>query len=232
MNEINVLAIDTATETLGICLKTKDNNILSLCIKMGFEHSKVLIPRIAFLLDQAKIKTNDIDLVVCSIGPGSFTGLRIGLATLKGFIAGIGCTLVGIPSLDAYAYSHFLHNEVAIPVIDARKKRYYSAFYQNGARISSYMDISRENLIKKIAVFKKSIITGPAAQDIYSYALNTINKKCINLDPEYIITNPYSLLKAGIQKYSIDKQGDNDILSPLYIRKSEAELNNIFSKLT
>lgn len=99
---MNILSIDTAAEILYVGVKT-DKAFLENIRAMGLKHAETLIPLIRSMLKEIELSPGDLDLVVCSQGPGSFTGLRIGLATAKGISEGAGCPLVSIPTLDALA---------------------------------------------------------------------------------------------------------------------------------
>jgi tRNA threonylcarbamoyladenosine biosynthesis protein TsaB len=219
---MNVCAIDTATEILGICLKTDSNIIISLSLRMGFQHSTLLMPWIEHVLKQADMKAGDLDLLVCSTGPGSFTGLRIGLATIKGLAGGIGCPVIGVPTLDFLAYGLLMCDGIIVPVIDAKKKHFYVALYKDGNRISDYLDTGIDELLQKLFSYRKVILTGPAADTIWQ--TGNSRKQKLLLDPGFAISNPYLLLELGVRKYEKEKKGNPPTMGPLYLRKSEAEL--------
>ena len=228
---MNILAIDTSTEVLGICLITKEHQVLSLSFKIGFKHSTLLVPWIEKLFKQAGILPSRLDLIVCSKGPGSFTGLRIGLSTAKGLAYGAGCPLVCISSLDAIAFGLKEYQGVVVPVIDARKNRFYSAFYKDGRRITGYFDITKEALLNNCRTYNRVLLTGPGANIIF-HSISIPNKnRIIKLDPGCALLHPFFLLKAGREKYVLNKQGDPDSIGPLYVRKSEAEIQQEKKKM-
>ncbi|MBN2439910.1 MAG: tRNA (adenosine(37)-N6)-threonylcarbamoyltransferase complex dimerization subunit type 1 TsaB [Spirochaetales bacterium] len=222
---MNILAIDTSTEILGISIKTREEQILNISLKMGFQHALFLVSWIEQLCEQAELKPSDLDLVVCSIGPGSFTGLRIGLSTAKGIACGADCPVIGISSLDTIVYGHRYYPGVIVPVIDARKNRFYSGIYQEGKRISEYFDISLDDLLEKCMEYKKVLVAGPGAKILMDSVKNDQKKTIFDLDPGYTVTNPFFLLKAGSDVYALNKKGDPDTAGPLYLRKSEAEIH-------
>jgi len=223
----NILAIDTATESLGICLQSGEKRILNLTLKIGFQHSVFLVPWIHKLIDQSGIGLSQLDLLICSIGPGSFTGLRIGLSTAKGIAQGADCPVVGVPTLNAIAAGFTHYRGIIVPVIDARKNRFYSAIYEGSERITEYLDISQQDLINRCLDFESVHLTGPAANIIAEAMEKQSLKDAFALDPGYAMINPYFLLKAGIKKYFLDKKGNPDSMGPFYIRKSEAEIKQI-----
>ncbi len=98
---MNVISVDCATETLCICLKTA-NATWTFMKKAGLTHAEAVAPWIKRLCDDAGMQPSDLELVVAGIGPGSFTGLRIALATAKGLALGASCSIVGVSTLDAH----------------------------------------------------------------------------------------------------------------------------------
>ncbi|MBN2533201.1 MAG: tRNA (adenosine(37)-N6)-threonylcarbamoyltransferase complex dimerization subunit type 1 TsaB [Spirochaetales bacterium] len=221
---MNILAIETSTETLGICFQNKKKHIVNLSIKMGFQHSVLLMPWVGKVLEQAGADSLRLDMVICSLGPGSFTGLRIGLATAKGLAFGADCPLIGICSLDAIALGFRYCREIVIPVIDAKKNRYYSAFYREGKRITDYFDMTKETLLDNCRTYTEILLTGPGAKAVFDSLSESDRNSQFRLDPGYALINPFFLLTAGVEKYQLNKQGDPDSIGPFYLRKSEAEM--------
>ncbi|MBN1699872.1 MAG: tRNA (adenosine(37)-N6)-threonylcarbamoyltransferase complex dimerization subunit type 1 TsaB [Spirochaetales bacterium] len=225
---MNVCAIDSATETLGICLKTKDDTLISLSLKMGFKHARLLVPWLERLLEQASLEASDLDLVVCSIGPGSFTGLRIGLATAKGLAHGAGCPIIGIPTLDVLASGCEVRSGITVPVIDAKKNRFYAALYERGIRTGDYLDIGIPELLHILSPFGEVVLTGPAAMVIYQAGKKETQN--LLLDPGFSTIDPSSLLRLGESRFEKEQKGDIPTLGPLYLRKSEAEIKKGMEK--
>ena len=219
---LNILAVDTSTETLGLCLKT-ENALLRVSQKADFRHAQTLGPRIKQMCAEADINPGRLDLIAVSIGPGSFTGLRIGLATAKGLAFGADCPLIGVPTLDAVAWTHKYFKGTVVPVINAKKNRLYSAFYENDEKITDYLDISGTDLLGKIEKLENVLLTGPYAEELYKETANLKNSTQISLDPDFSLINSYSLLQKGIILYNNTGTHTGEAV-PLYLRKSEAEL--------
>jgi tRNA threonylcarbamoyladenosine biosynthesis protein TsaB len=224
---LNTLAIDTATESLGLCLQT-ENTSINFSMKIGLKHTQRLVPWIERLCGEANLQTTAIDLLVVSIGPGSFTGLRIGLATAKGFAIGAGCDLVGVPTLDTWAWSLRYFDGIIVPALDAKKSRIYAAFYRDGEKISDYLDLSPEDLASEINSYRKKetpiIVTGPFAPYLIEKMKKSADKPLPFLDPGHAMLNPAFLLDRG--KLIFNREGSHGHnLTPLYLRKSEAEIH-------
>jgi len=219
---MNVLAIDTATEVLGIALSTGGERRVTT-VRIGLKHSETLLPWIKFLIEDSGIKLDDLQLIVCSLGPGSFTGLRIGLATAKGLASGSHCPLIGIPGLDALAFRYRSFRGVVIPLSDARRKKVYTALYRQGERISEYLDIPMTKLALDLKEFDNLLLTGSEAEVFARIIGEEQSREGITLDRGLPFTDPESLLEIGQELFN--RKGNIQYnLEPLYLRKSEAEI--------
>ena len=219
---MNVLAIDTATEVLGIALSTGGERRVTT-VRIGLKHSETLLPWIKLLIEDSGIQLDDLQLIVCSLGPGSFTGLRIGLAAAKGLAAGSPCPLIGIPGLDALAFRYRSFRGVVIPLSDARRNMVYAALYRQGERISDYLHIPLTRLALDLQEFDNLLLTGSEAEVLARIIAEEQSREGVTLDKGLPFTDPESLLEIG--KELFDRKGNIQYnLEPLYLRKSEAEI--------
>ncbi len=219
---MNILSLDTSTEALGLCLQA-DNQLRISIIKAGLKHSETLLPKLNQIILEAGITPRNLQLIVCSIGPGSFTGVRIGLATAKGIAEGCGCPLIGISNLDALAYRFRYFDGLVAPVLSAMRKRYYSALYQKGVRVSDYLDISLDALVERLSAPGRILLTGSQGDALFK-RLQSAGSCTITLDAGYPLTDPQALLEIGQKLYNENRLPVEEI-KPLYLRKSEAEIN-------
>lgn len=225
---MNVLAIDTATALLGIGLEAGEN-YYEFNQNVGLHHTEHLLVEIQELLKKAALKAGELDLLVVSKGPGSFTGLRIGMSAAKGFAFAAGIPLVSVPTLDLYAYGRESFDGLVVPVMDARKQRIYTAFYERGIRKSEYLDLFPASIAEHIAASKKVLFTGPYADSMLGYlsgpevdvSLESVDMK---IDPLYGSPASWQLVQLGKTLFR-EKGADADSDGPLYIRPSEAELS-------
>lgn len=216
---MNVLAFDTSNGVFSICLQT-DQNRFDFISSRGFKHSETLVTEVESFLNRGDISVSDLDLIVCPSGPGSFTGLRIGMATAKGLSLGSGVPMVTVPTLDMIAYGFDFFDGIVVPLIDARKKRYYTAIFEKGKKISDYLDLSPEDILSMIKEYDKALLTGPDALEFSQ--LITLNKG-ISID---ILTNKSwagNLITPGIMKFQ-ESGPSHDSEGPVYLRRSEAEI--------
>jgi tRNA threonylcarbamoyladenosine biosynthesis protein TsaB len=216
------LAIDASTGVLGLAVR-KDEAKAALSIRRAAKAAPILLPSIQALMAQIGLETAELQLVVCSVGPGSFTGIRIGLATAKGISFGIPCPLVGVSSHDAFAYPYSGFDGDVFPVIDARKGRIYSGLYRGGERIGDYLDVTPVELRERLDSSGRCLLAGPDAGEIRRLLWTPDEAASGNMVSAAPYTDPIALLDAGERKFAREGADPGGPL-PLYLRKSEAEI--------
>ncbi len=125
-----ILAIETATEQVGVAIGGHEGVIANLEIVRGRRHAEVLTPAIEFLCKQADIELADLGCIAVDLGPGLFTGMRVGLATAKALALALRLPMIGISSLDLLAFPCRHTERVVVPVIDARKNEVFWSIYR------------------------------------------------------------------------------------------------------
>ena len=127
---MNILAIDTSALTATAAILSDDTLLGEMSITTKLTHSQTIMPMIDELLKKVSLDITDIDLFACSEGPGSFTGLRIGIGTIKGLAYGLGKPVVGVSTLEALAHNIAYTDCVIAPIMDARRGQVYNALYK------------------------------------------------------------------------------------------------------
>ena len=128
---MKILGIDTSTKFLNVALLDGDTIKASFCDKGELRHSSLIIPAIDMVLKKSKLSLKNLDAISLSIGPGSFTGLRIGVTTCKAINLALGIPIVSVATLDAIAYNFTDEKDrLLCPVIDAKKQMVYASFYK------------------------------------------------------------------------------------------------------
>lgn len=127
---MKVLSADTSTDVNTVAIVSDDQLLGEISINAGKRHSERLIPLVDTLLTEVQLSIDDIDLLAISIGPGSFTGLRVGLSTWKGIAIAKGLPLIGVPSLDAMTRLAPFYDIFVCPILDARMKEVFAGIYQ------------------------------------------------------------------------------------------------------
>ena len=124
------LAIECATQTVSIALLDREKILADLYLDAGRGHSEVLLPALEKLFLLTGLTTERIDLLVCTTGPGSFTGVRIGVSTIKGLAVATGKPIVGVSTLEALAMTVYPSRRLICPLLDARKNQVYAGLYR------------------------------------------------------------------------------------------------------
>jgi tRNA threonylcarbamoyladenosine biosynthesis protein TsaB len=213
---VNVLCLDTATEALCLCVLGGES-WASLVVRRGLQHSPALLPLAERLLADVDRTVKDLDLVVCSVGPGSFTGIRIGIATALGIGHGRGIPVVGVSTLDAIARTWAAHPGDVFPVIDARRGNIYTARYRAGVRHGDYLDLSPAEMADLLGGADAPVLAGPDAPLIRGL----LGPGAEGIPVSQSI-DPRAALALGIE--ILQTQGAEAAYPrPLYLRKSEAE---------
>lgn len=232
---MTILAIETTAKMGGISI-LKKGEILAESMHSGFEtYCSRLVPEIENMLYNLNISWKDLTGVAISIGPGSFTGLRIGMATAKAICFSLDIPIFGIPTLDALAMNITPSQDLLIcPVIDARKEQIYAAIYtykdNKLTKISPYMAIKPIEFVKTLSGQNEKICFLGDGLIKYKEIFNSFfqTTRC------FASQETLNYVKASNIAYlawlrSQNGQKDNSFtLQPIYIRPSDAEVKKIF----
>jgi len=223
---MKILGIDTATPFLALGVVEEDKVLSELRFNAGQTHAQILIPSIDKVLKEASLKLKELDGIAISIGPGSFTGLRIGLATAKGLCFASGKPLISVPTLDGLVYSQRSSPYPLVPILDAKKNEVYSAIYNSKdgeiKRVSDYWVTSIEKLVAKIP--EEVIFLGLGLEVFKENLSKLCGEKAYFLEGEGNLPRGTAIAFLGLEKFRRSEFGDLDELEPLYLRSSEQEL--------
>ena len=228
-----ILGIETATMTGGVALVNAKRVISEYTLNVRTTHTARLMPAIDQILGDSSVDKSDIDGIAISIGPGSFTGLRIGMATAKGLALGLGIPLLGIPTLDALAWNIPFAMYQICTLLDARKKEvYYSLFRyaETGEHTGSplqqlvpYQVMPPDELVKQID--EKTIFLGDAV-DVYKDFLSEKLGELAAFAPDVQnLPRAATVAEMGLLKLEAGDHLDLAAAEPIYIRPSDAELS-------
>ena len=223
---MRVLSIDTATEAAS-CAVIEDNRLLGE-ITFNFEkqHSVILMPMIDNLLSSLHMDISSMDGFIASKGPGSFTGLRIGMSTIKGLSFGSQKPFISVSTLDALAYNLAYSSGIICPILDALRDNVYTALYtfegEELKRTSDYMVISIEELIDLVKNEETVHFIGDG-----TVKFKEVLKKNVQgsyFAPAHInLARASSLGELGSKLLSSGIHEDLNTSTPIYLRKSQAE---------
>jgi tRNA threonylcarbamoyladenosine biosynthesis protein TsaB len=220
---MRIIALDTASAVLSLALSTEKGRWYYE-IDAGLRHSELLMDATDMLVKNAGLKPEELELAACMRGPGSFTGLRIGFAAAKGLALALGIPMVSVPTLDCMALPFSAWPGLVLPVMDAKKGRYFTALYRGNQRISDYMDAGLETILSILPRDMPLLLTGPDAEMIRPGISAVISETRIFVAPCHKKGKARELLELA-KEYDILSDKEKECLSgPLYLRKSDAEL--------
>lgn len=222
INILKILTIETSGKMCGVSILEDKNLIEKIEINNGLTHSESLMPIINELFKKTNIKLNDINLLVCDIGPGSFTGIRIGVATAKAFCDSLKIKTIGISSLTALAYNS-KNCGLICTMIDAKNNNCYYALYE--LKNNKYETLisptaeTIENVVTNLKKYNKKITFIGDASENYKDTLSKISNEITFLEDNSI--HSYNLALAGLDTFLLGTY--NKELLPLYLKKPQAE---------
>lgn len=222
-----VLGIDTSTPCGSVGLVNDTEVISEFLLNVPLTHSERLLSAIHVVLNEAGCAMEALDGWALSLGPGSFTGLRIGVSTVKGLAFATGKPVVGIPTLDGLAAQIAPTPYLICPMIDARKKEVYTAFYrynQEGllVRLSDYQAVRPEVLIR--GVKEKTIFVGNGVPTYGEMLRATVPLFALfPADPLHLLHGSV-VARLGVDLLRKENTLDMATFSPIYVRPSEAEI--------
>ncbi|MGA3085879.1 MAG: tRNA (adenosine(37)-N6)-threonylcarbamoyltransferase complex dimerization subunit type 1 TsaB [Thermodesulfobacteriota bacterium] len=223
---MKILALDTSTETGGVALLAEEILQAQAQIRVAKTHANQLWKTILFLLEQADWGLNDIDLWAVTIGPGSFTGLRIGMATIKGLALATGKPVMGVSSLEALASSFPYCPYLICPLIDARKKEVFCAFFKSSSEgvvkmIGEVRHVNPQNLVRE---FKEPVLlVGNGAELYRDFFKEKLGPMALFPKPHLHLISPMALGILARSQFLQGRPTSLEAIRPLYIRLSEAE---------
>lgn len=236
---MKVLSIDTSSKIASIAI-IEDGRVLDeMHVLSEEEHSQTLMPMIEKIFNDNNMSLDEIDLIGCSRGPGSFTGIRIGIATAKAFSDAKNIPLIGIDSLEALAYSVVIEKEnndcEILAMINAKNDNVYAATYLvNNGKLNMVKNAEIMNLTETVNYidFKKQVfIVGCEDEDSIRKLIQAeaSSERAISGDDcsfEFVKDTIPTAASIGIAAYEKYKNGVVDeIIVPLYLRKPQAERN-------
>ncbi len=223
---MKILAVDTSAVTASCAVREEDKLIASAELRSKMTHSQTILPMVEDMLKNAALTLKDIGLLAVNVGPGSFTGVRIGVAAVKGlaFSDDIPCAPVSTLHSMAYNFVGLPGVQTVCAVMDARCGQVYTALFEvNGdtvMRLSADVAISIEDLKKELISLEKSVIlVGDGANLCYTMLRETIPN--LSLAPDHL--RYQTAVGVAAAAADIDERCDAAALQPVYLRLPQAE---------
>ncbi len=219
---MKILAIDTSSvnATVAVC---DENKILGEYTIAGDRaHSQIIMPMTDELLKRCGIDVADIDVFAVALGPGSFTGLRIGMAAAETMASALGKKIIGISSLDMIAASFPFENKYICPIFDARRSDVYNAVYSGNEKITPDRICDIDTVLAEMQD-RETIFAGDAVMKYRDRILSYNNPKWHIAPVQLSMQRASALAGVALDRVNNDDYDDIDSLSPIYIRPSQAE---------
>ena len=218
---MKILAMDTSSAIATVAVGDENKILGEYTVAGERAHSQIIMPMLEELLSRCNISINDIDVFAVALGPGSFTGLRIGIAAMKTFAKSLNKKIIGVSSLDEVAANFTLEDKFICPIFDARRCDVYNAVYKNGEKIVSDRICHIDTVLLEMAD-KEVIFAGDAAIKYKEKILSANNPKW-QIAPIHLTSQSASSLIYIAQKRAVNGDYDDDDILPIYIRPSQAE---------
>ena len=226
---MKILSLDSATESASCALLDDEKLLGEITFNYKKQHSIITMPMIDSLLKNTGTDIKDIDGFVVSKGPGSFTGLRIGMATIKGLSQGLNKPLISISSLDALAHNLAFSEGIICPIMDALRNNVYTALYKfeenKLVRLSDYMAIHIDELLEELKKYdSKVIFIGDGTYKFKDYLVEKTEGLNIGFAPTSLnLVKASSLGELGLNHLKNEEDENIFSIAPIYLRKSQAE---------
>ena len=222
---MKILSLDTTAEVCTAALCEDSKLIAEMTVNTGNTHSQTLLPVIEQLLKITETAVSEIDCFACSTGPGSFTGVRIGVSTIKGMAYGKNKPCVSVSTLEALAYNLVGFEGIICPVMNARRNQVYNALFEckNGeiVRLCPDRALSIDELDEELSTKDTPIYL---VGDGYDITARGFKKTNIAFVPErYRVQSAYSVARCAMKKIADGNTLTDAELVPIYLRPSQAE---------
>jgi tRNA threonylcarbamoyladenosine biosynthesis protein TsaB len=222
---MKILSVDSSAIVASVALCEDEKLLAEYTLNNKNTHSETLLPMIESVLSHFCMSAKDIDLFAVSSGPGSFTGVRIGTATVKGLAFAHNKICVGVSTLEAIAYNLRFHTGIICPVMNARRSQVYTALFRSDGdkleRITEDLAISISELDEMLSQYSDEIVL---SGDGYDICVGGFEKTKVRPVPERLRhQSAFSVAEAALAAYKSGKYCSDAELGVEYLRPSQAE---------
>lgn len=225
---MKIIAID-ASGIAGSVAYMKDSQLVGeyyICHKLT--HSETIMPMLEDLKKLVDINLEEVDAIAVTSGPGSFTGLRIGVATAKAMALALDVPIIGVPTLDVMAHNIAYTDSLICPIMDARRNQVYTSIYkwneETLERINDHEAIDMGELLAKFEQLEGNIVFVGDGIDVFREQITQRLGKRAKFAPSFLKMQRASTLgHIACMAYEKGDVEDADLFAPIYLRKSQAE---------
>jgi tRNA threonylcarbamoyladenosine biosynthesis protein TsaB len=223
-----ILGIDTATAQVSVAVGGHEGVLASTRSVRGRQHAETLVPSIEFVCRQARVELSEISVVAVDLGPGLFTGLRVGVAAAKAMAHALRVPMIGVSSLDLVAFPLRFSSKLIVAAVDARRGELFTAFYRQVPggiqRLTPHHVVSPDDLASELlATAEECVLVGDGAVR-YREVFEGLHK--VEIIEEGLAYPAASSLVMLAHAQALREQWVKPWdLQPLYLRKPDAEIN-------
>lgn len=223
---MKILAIETSAKAASVCLCEGEFLIAQSYQNSGLTHSQTVLPMCESMLKNCGVPLSEVDLIACAAGPGSFTGLRIGLSAAKGLAWAAGKPCCGVSTLEAMAWQLAHRTGMILCAMDARRNQVYNARFLSDGRTLTRMTedraISLDDLFAEPDGKTEQIVIGDGAELCYNYG--STKGAALTLAPPHLrFQSAWGVARAALRQAEAGTLTDAEGLAASYIRLSQAE---------
>ena len=223
-----ILGVETATQQVGCAIGGVEGVLASFHATRGRRHAESLVPAIQFCCEQARVELSDVSVIAVDIGPGLFTGLRVGIATAKAMAQALRVPMIGLSSLDLLAYPVRYSGKLVAAVVDARRSEVFYALYRHVPggiqRVTEPAVATPDDLASELmALGEECLAVGDGALryadilgEVSHVELGTTATAYPSARSVVELAHPRAIREEFVQPWEIE---------PLYLRKADAEVN-------
>ena len=214
-----ILALDSSAVAGSVALCDGDRLLCEYTVNLGNTHSETILPMVESILKLAGYTVDDIDIFACSEGPGSFTGIRIGAATIKGLAFSTDKPCIGVSTLEALAYNLLGFDGIICPVMNARRGQVYNAVFDSELnRLTEDRAIAASDLAAELEKHERVTLCGDGVQVALAGGVRAVAA------PERLRhQSGYSVAQCALKKHLRGEAPKDTELSPVYLRLPQAE---------
>ena len=225
-----ILALDSTAQVGSVALCEDETLVAEYTINTGHTHSETLLPMVESVLKVAGYTVDDVDLFVCTAGPGSFTGVRIGAATIKGIAFGKDKPCIGASTLEALAHNGDALDGILCPAMNARRQQVYNALFESDGTALTRLCEDRALAISELGEElmtrypdRPVYLMGDGAKLVYDALADELGGRLRLLPERLLHQSGYNTALAGLRLYREGVRTTDTELSPVYLRPSQAE---------
>ena len=219
---MKILGIDSSGMVASVAMVQDDIMVAEYSVNYKKTHSQTLMLMLDEIVKMTEQDLNEIDAIAVAAGPGSFTGLRIGSATVKGLGMALEKPIISVPTCHALAYNLWGIGGLVCPIMDARRGEVYAAVYHKGEKVMEDTPIALSELLKKLD-YEKILFLGDGVPVHREFIKNELGDRAEFECEQNNFGSAAAVIKAGIKEMNKNGTVDYNNLNPVYLRVSQAE---------